>query len=211
MGFGTFLGSSGPDSKESGMIPGPDALCVCGTEKPYGKCCRKYHVAQSSPWQAEDLLRSRYSAYAFQLTSYIMRTTHSSTAELDRRKWRRDILQFCREYNFVGGVDIMEQSMTGPNATSILFRYVPAFRDLECFLIAGVGVIVQDFTLPVANLVSLLYFSLCLSHCVPSSKMSSANLRQRQNLVSFLEMSNFTRESNIWYYVSGKLVDIEDS
>ena len=28
--------------------------------------------------------------------------------------------------------------------------------------------------------------------------------------ISFLEMARFTRERNVWYYKSGKLVDVDD-
>lgn len=88
-----------------------------------------------------------------------MKTTHRSMAELDRRKWKGEILDFCREYQFLGGVDILDEQITGPSTTRILFR---------------------------------------------------ANLMQRNSYISFLEMSTFAREENIWYYKSGKLVDIDD-
>lgn len=122
-GFSGFLSnSSGMNPRNT--LPNPESLCSCGSDKPYGKCCRRFHTAQSFPPLAEDLLRSRYTAYAYRLPSYIMKTTHSSLAELDRRKWKREILNFCSEYQFLGGIDIIEQQMTGPNTTRILFRYV---------------------------------------------------------------------------------------
>lgn len=121
-GFGGFLANNSAVPNFRDSLPSPDAQCACGIGKPYGKCCRRYHTAQNSPPLAEELLRSRYSAYAYRLPSYIMKTTHSSLAELDRRKWKREILDFCREYDFVGGVDIIEQQMTGPYTTRILFR-----------------------------------------------------------------------------------------
>lgn len=52
-----------------------------------------------------------------------MRTTHSSLSELDGRKWKREVLEFCRDYQFLGGVDIIEQQSTGPYTTRLLFRY----------------------------------------------------------------------------------------
>lgn len=122
-GFGGFLSNSSPNSSFRDPLPSPDAICACGSEKPYGKCCRRFHTAQNLPQYAEELLRSRYSAYAYRLPSYIMKTTHASLAELDRRKWKREILEFCNEYQFVGGVDIVEQQMTGPYSARILFRY----------------------------------------------------------------------------------------
>lgn len=122
-GFGGFLSnnsSSASNSRDS--LPDPVELCACGSEKQYVKCCRRFHSAQASPQGAEELLRSRYSAYAYRLPSYIMNTTHPSMAELDRRKWKREILDFCLEYRFVGGVDVIQLRMTGPSSTRILFR-----------------------------------------------------------------------------------------
>ncbi|PXF44623.1 hypothetical protein BWQ96_05618 [Gracilariopsis chorda] len=68
-------------------------------------------------------------------------------------------MDFCRDYQFLGGVDIIEQQLTGPYTTRILFR---------------------------------------------------ANLMERNEALSFLEMATFVRERNTWYYKSGKLVDIDD-
>lgn len=121
-GFGGFLTNNFTSFNPRDSLPNPDTPCACGSDRPYGKCCRRFHTAQSTPPQADDLLRSRYSAYAYRLPSYIMKTTHSSLAELDRRVWKRDILEFCRDYKFIGGVDIMERQMTGPYTTRILFR-----------------------------------------------------------------------------------------
>lgn len=110
-------------SSNSGkLLPTPDARCACGSVKPYGKCCRPYHTAQYIPSDAEELLRSRYSAYAYRLPSYIMKTTHASAIELDRGQWKREIMDFCKAYKFVGGVDLVEVQNPGPVTTRILFR-----------------------------------------------------------------------------------------
>lgn len=125
-GFGAFLQRSDDVIHK---LPADDVPCACASDKSYGQCCRKFHVAQTLPRLAVELLRSRYSAYAYRLPSYIMATTHKSTAEFDRRKWKTEIMNFCKRYQFVGGVDVIEQSMTGPTSTTILFRYVYAKRD----------------------------------------------------------------------------------
>lgn len=122
-GFGGFLSNSSfsaPNIRDA--LPDPIDLCACGSERQYGKCCRRFHAGQASPQGAEELLRSRYSAYAYRLPSYIMNTTHPNMSELDRRKWKREILDFCMEYRFVGGVDIIQLQITGPSSTRILFR-----------------------------------------------------------------------------------------
>lgn len=123
LGFGFLSPKRGELSSNTGkLIPSPEARCACGTDKPYGKCCRPYHTAQFIPSDAEELLRSRYSAYAYRLPSYIMKTTHTSAIELDRGQWKREIMDFCKEYRFVGGVDTVEVQNPGPVTTRILFR-----------------------------------------------------------------------------------------
>lgn len=43
-----------------------------------------------------------------------------------------------------------------------------------------------------------------------SSILFRANMRRRTEVVSFVEMSKFLKEQDRWYYVDGKLVDIEE-
>jgi SEC-C motif-containing protein len=47
-------------------------------------------------------MRSRYSAYAYQLPLYIIQTTHPKNPRYQENKseWTKDILQFCRETKF---------------------------------------------------------------------------------------------------------------
>lgn len=53
-------------------------LCPCGSSKPYAHCCEPLH--QGAPaHDAEALMRSRYSAYALGLESYLLLTWHPST------------------------------------------------------------------------------------------------------------------------------------
>jgi SEC-C motif domain protein len=69
-------------------------LCPCGTGRPYGECCAPAHTGSSAPATAEQLMRSRYSAFARRDTGYLLRTWHRSTrpAELTldgRLRWTR--------------------------------------------------------------------------------------------------------------------------
>ena len=49
-------------------------------------------------------MRSRYSAYALNLASYIMQTTHPDCRQYnpDQASWKRDIELFCKNTRFVG-------------------------------------------------------------------------------------------------------------
>jgi len=59
--------------------------CYCGFEKPYESCCRRFHSAAGSATDAEQLMRSRYSAYVLSLEDYLLATWHETTrpASLD--------------------------------------------------------------------------------------------------------------------------------
>ena len=50
-------------------------LCPCQLSQPYANCCQPFHTGQRQPENAEQLMRSRYAAYALQQINYLVRTT----------------------------------------------------------------------------------------------------------------------------------------
>lgn len=48
--------------------------CPCG-HGPYAECCQPLHLKQQTAQSAEQLMRSRYSAFALQQIDYILETT----------------------------------------------------------------------------------------------------------------------------------------
>lgn len=50
-------------------------LCPCQSQRPYAECCQPYHTQQRHPETAEQLMRSRYTAYVLQHIDYIIQTT----------------------------------------------------------------------------------------------------------------------------------------
>lgn len=58
--------------------PQPTA-CPCGTGQPYDECCGRWHRGQGAAPTAEQLMRSRFSAFALGDTAYLLRTWHPST------------------------------------------------------------------------------------------------------------------------------------
>ena len=50
--------------------------CPCGTGRSYADCCLLFHHGRSVCLTAEELMRSRYSAYFFRITDYLVDTTH---------------------------------------------------------------------------------------------------------------------------------------
>lgn len=50
--------------------------CPCKSWKEYASCCMPFHYGRAKPETAEQLMRSRYSAYFFRLVDYLVETTH---------------------------------------------------------------------------------------------------------------------------------------
>lgn len=58
-----------------------NSTCLCGSGKPYGDCCQPFHLHQSWPATAEQLMRSRYVAYALMMEDYLQATWAKSTRQ----------------------------------------------------------------------------------------------------------------------------------
>ncbi len=58
------------------MAPRP---CRCGTGLPYAECCGRLHDGTTTAATAEQLMRSRYSAFAVGDPAYLLATWHPST------------------------------------------------------------------------------------------------------------------------------------
>lgn len=55
------------------------SACVCGSGKPFGDCCAVYLNGSQLPETAEQLMRSRYSAYVHEHAEYLLTTWHPET------------------------------------------------------------------------------------------------------------------------------------
>ena len=58
-----------------------ESLCPCKSRNSYSSCCMPFHYGRAKPETAEQLMRSRYSAYFFRLTDYLVETTHPEKRE----------------------------------------------------------------------------------------------------------------------------------
>ena len=72
-----------------------EKTCLCGSELAYSECCGQYHRAEKMPQTAENLMRSRFTAYAMHNGDYLTATwdTSKRPAEIDFSKdtsqWQR--------------------------------------------------------------------------------------------------------------------------
>jgi SEC-C motif-containing protein len=68
----------------------PTRPCPCGSAS-YDACCGRLHRGEAQAATPEELMRSRYSAYAVEETDYVWRTWHPRTrpAQVTRRPGTR--------------------------------------------------------------------------------------------------------------------------
>ncbi|MFT5684460.1 MAG: SEC-C motif-containing protein [Myxococcota bacterium] len=79
----------------------PNAPCPCGSGRKFKKCCRVFHYGEL-PGHPEQLMRSRYAAYAVGEVDYILTTTHTSSPhfQADAEVWREEVRRFCQQVSF---------------------------------------------------------------------------------------------------------------
>jgi len=96
-----------------------DRNCFCLSGETYSACCGRFHSGGSEAATAEQLMRSRYSAFVLLDAAYLLRTWHPDTAptELDLdpdTEWRR--------------LDIVSTSRGGPLDTEGTVQFTAHFR-----------------------------------------------------------------------------------
>jgi len=74
-------------------------LCYCKSGKIYAECCQAIHLGHRQAQTAEELMRSRYTAFATADVNYLMRSHHSSSRPIREKK---NILQFARSVDWMG-------------------------------------------------------------------------------------------------------------
>lgn len=74
-------------------------LCPCESGKAYQECCALYHLGRLLPENAEQLMRSRYAAYALHYIDYIIETTVPNQRALLKVQ---DLVDWAQSVIFLG-------------------------------------------------------------------------------------------------------------
>lgn len=74
-----------------------EKLCPCCSGSSYQVCCQPLHLGSIAN-TPEQLMRSRYSAFALANTEYLL---HTSSAELKKSLSHEDLAQTCEAFRFV--------------------------------------------------------------------------------------------------------------
>lgn len=99
----------------------PNLPCLCKSGKKYKKCCKPYHDG-IFPIEAEELMRSRFCAFASKKADYIINTTHSENSDFTSniQAWTNDIINFCEATDF-DNLEILE-TIDGELESFVSFR-----------------------------------------------------------------------------------------
>lgn len=73
------------------------SLCPCKSTALYSECCGPLHKGKAKAKTAEQLMRSRYSAYFFRMADYLVETTHPDTRE---KGLRAELLKTLHQVNW---------------------------------------------------------------------------------------------------------------
>lgn len=79
--------------------------CPCGSPLPYAACCAPLHRGQATASTAEQLMRSRYTAYVVRDVDYILET-------MEPRPHRRDVEATARSVRWQG-LEVLRTELGG--------------------------------------------------------------------------------------------------
>lgn len=97
------MSTPSPVTKTSTENTADLSSCPCGTGQPYTTCCEPFHTGTHAP-TPQQLMRSRYCAYALGKVDYLIYTTHRDNAQniKNQKKWQQELLQYCQQTEFLG-------------------------------------------------------------------------------------------------------------
>ena len=72
--------------------------CYCGNTKHYKTCCEVFHLNNGQTETAEQLMRSRYSAFVLANGDYLMQTHHKSTRPTSQKK---EIVKWAKSVEWI--------------------------------------------------------------------------------------------------------------
>jgi SEC-C motif-containing protein len=87
--------------------------CYCGNDIPYSECCEKIHLDIQQALTAEQLMRSRYSAFVIADGNYLMKSHHSTTRPV---KEKNKIIKWAKSVQWIK-LEVSETSKGKPQDT----------------------------------------------------------------------------------------------
>lgn len=99
--------------------------CYCGSNNSYNQCCEVFHLNNATPKTAEQLMRSRYSAFVLGLGDYLVKTHASSTRNSINQKELED---WAKSVKWIK-LEILSTSNGKENEESGKVEFIAYFKD----------------------------------------------------------------------------------
>ncbi|MDX1364843.1 MAG: YchJ family metal-binding protein [Arenibacter latericius] len=87
--------------------------CPCGTQMPYSDCCEIAHKKISAVTTAEQLMRSRYTAFVLANGDYLMESHHKSSRPI---KEKNSIITWAKSVSWIR-LEVLETTKGRKNDT----------------------------------------------------------------------------------------------
>jgi len=97
--------------------------CPCGSGNDYAGCCEPFIKGESNPETAEQLMRSRYSAYVLEEISYIHDTLHPDA----RADWDEKGAREWSKSSTWNGLEIVGTEAGGPGDETGKVEFIAGF------------------------------------------------------------------------------------
>jgi len=97
--------------------------CPCGSGNTYEECCEPFIKGEGLPETAEQLMRSRYSAYALQEIPYIYNTLHPES----RGDWDEEGAIKWSKSSVWSGLEIIQTEAGGPADNQGTVEFIASF------------------------------------------------------------------------------------
>lgn len=100
-------------------------LCPCGSQVAYSECCGPLHAGEKKAETAEQLMRSRYSAYVKANVHYIVDTTAAGSRKSLDKKATRD---WAEKAEWLG-LQIVSTTKGGPEDKKGEVEFIASYKD----------------------------------------------------------------------------------
>lgn len=91
--------------------------CPCTSKKTYDRCCSPFHAGTAAPETAEQLMRSRFSAYALGKVDYLIGTRPEAKRAEESRE---ELATYCKAVSCVGLKIIAKDKGGKEDATGVV-------------------------------------------------------------------------------------------
>jgi SEC-C motif domain protein len=122
--------------------------CPCTSGKTYGACCAPLHDGAREPQEGEELVRSRYAAFALGRIDYLLKTLHEDHPDRGKPRDRLELALRTASQSFkYMGLSILQTEPRDKHGASRVLYLARIFRkgqdvsfiELADFLHDGVG------------------------------------------------------------------------